>query len=479
MEQFQSILEQNYKHITENKNSQLISESSLRILSAYYLADKKKEKLLHDFLRNLTFYKGFFNSIISSLKQIKYISNDNKFIKKESEKNVRKISGLGSEDNDSTYSDTSDKNYISNEDLLPLLNLELDSLNKKQNHLLIALLQDCISMLFIEDTTQICENITESDAQEVYDILIKNFNAAFKFKGKNVYKDIFSSDKEITPELFYFKWKMSNYESNKLLIEDIKYFHRDLLRHHSFPFIFKFILLINSELKVELIIIDLLNFIYEELENNYKNYIPKNKNEIDDFFVSNIINLLVLINKLFIKNKNLILFVNESFADLFFKIINILEKTGLFYSNYCFEIEENCGKIISEICYDLLIYLLNNSYNIEISEKFKDIFIKENKKNKVYCSIFYLIDLIKEDILEKEKNTKKELLKFINYPTLMYIHKNIFSKSLKYIFGKKINQINNINFTLYFIAKTFLYLQQEISEKLSRMFLDFFFTNIN
>ena len=55
----------------------------------------------------------------------------------------------------------------------------------------------------------------------------------------------------------------------------------------------------------------------------------------------------------------------------------------------------------------------------------------------------------------------------------MYIHKNIFSKSLKYIFGKKISQINNINFTLYFIAKTFLYLQSQISMNLSNMLLEF------
>ena len=493
MEQFQSILEQNYKHITENKNSQLISESSLRILSAYYLADKKKEKLLHDFLRNLTFYKGFFNSIISSLKQIKYISNDNKFIKKESEKNVRKISGLGSEDNDSTYSDTSDKNHISNEDLLPLLNLELDSLNKKQNHLLIALLQDCISMLFIEDTTQICENITESDAQEVYDILIKNFNAAFKFKGKNVYKDIFSSDKEITPELFYFKWKMSNYESNKLLIEDIKYFHRDLLKHHSFPFIFKFILLINLEEENKEnnkekncndnddneLIIELLSFIYEELENYFKSFDIKNKSENDYNAICNLVNLLILINKIFIKRDNIFLLENSNFYDIFFKLIKILEKTGLLYSNYCFQFEENYGKIISEICYDLFIYLLNYSYKDEIKKQFKDTFIRENKQLKEFYTIFYLIDLNKEEILEKEKNTKKELMKYIkDYSSLRYIHNNIFTckepKKKINIFGKKISQINGVNFVIYFLSKTFLYLKSNISQELSSLLLDYF-----
>ena len=460
-EKIQNILNKNIWKISQSKSSYLVYNSYLNILLySYYLDPEEKEASLNNFIKTFPFNKDFFKVIIFSLKYIKYIANDNNdnLIKNELDASFFNIC----------------KDNISNIGSSYLWELDLSNLNDIQNKILINLIETCISFFFIQETTKINKNITENDSKEIYDILKANFDHSLKFIGKNVFIDLFSSDRNIASHLFYFKWKLSKDENKSLIINDLKNYNKILLKSHNFPFIFKFILLINSELKVELIIIDLLNFIYEELENNYKNYIPKNKNEIDDFFVSNIINLLVLINKLFIKNKNLILFVNESFVDLFFKIINILEKTGLFYSNYCFEIEENCGKIISEICYDLLIYLLNNSYNIEISEKFKDIFIKENKKNKVYCSIFYLIDLIKEDILEKEKNTKKELLKFINYPTLMYIHKNIFSKSLKYIFGKKINQINNINFTLYFIAKTFLYLQQEISEKLSRMFLDFF-----
>ena len=361
---------------------------------------------------------------------------------------------------------------ISNIDSSHLLELDFSNLNDAQNKILINLVETCISFLFIQETTKINQSITEDDSQEIYNILKVIFDHALKFIGKNIFIDLFSSDRNIASHLFYFKWKLSKNENKSLIIKDLKNYHKILLKYHNFPFIFKFILLINSELKVELIIIDLLKYIYEELQYNYENYIPKNKNDIDYYFVSNIINLIILINKLIIKNINLIIIESESFVDLLYKLINILEKSGLFYSNYCFEIEDNCGKMISEICYDILIYLLNNSYNKEISEKFKDIFIKENQKIKVYYSIFYLIDLIKEDVLEKEKITKRELLKFINYPCLIYIHKNIFSKSLKYIFGKKINQINNINFTLYFIAKTFLYLQSSISVELSKIFLD-------
>lgn len=461
-EKIQNILKRNNFNIFQNKNNYLIYKSYLNILLySYYLDPEGKGESLNNFIKTFPFNKEFFKAIFFSLKYIKYIANDN------DDDNIIK------NELDTNFFNINKNNILSNSDSSHLLDLDLSSLNDAQNKILINLIETFISFLFIQETTKINQNIVEEDSLEIYDILKVNFDHALKFIGKNIFIDLFSSDRNIASHLFYYKWKVSKNENNSLIIKELKKYHKILLKSHNFPFIFKFILLVNSELKVELIIIDLLNYIYEELEYNYKSYSPKNKNDIDYYFVSNIINLLVLINKLFIKNINLMLFANESFVDLFFKIINILEKSGLFYSNYCFEIEDNCGKMISEICYDLLIYLLNNSYKNELSEKFENIFIKENKKIKVYYSIFYLIDLIKEDVLEKEKNTKKELLKYINYPSLMYIHKNIFSKSLKYIFGKKISQINNINFTLYFIAKTFLYLQSQISMNLSNMLLDF------
>ena len=194
MEEIKYKLEQHYKLITENKKSQLISESTLRIISAYYLSDKKKEKLLHNFLKGLKFHKGFFNSIIASLRQIKYITNENKFIKNESDKILRKISVVSSEDNDSTHSTPLEKNYISNnDDLFPLLNLDLDSLhdfclnliiksqNKKYNLIM--------NKIFIEGTEKIKKKIKGSKTIIFY--IDKNTikddkkNPCLKFYNKN------------------------------------------------------------------------------------------------------------------------------------------------------------------------------------------------------------------------------------------------------------------------------------------------------
>ena len=494
MEQIQEILEQNYRHINKNKESQLISESSLRILSAYYLSNKENEKSLHEFLRGLEFYKGFFYSIISSLKQIKYITNDNKFIKKEqSDNNLRKISNISSEDIESKQNEGKENDIANNLDLYPLFDLDLENLNKKQNHILISLLEDCIAMLFIGNTLYISQYINENGADEIYNILMKNFDKVFQVKGKNIYNDLFSSEKEITSELFFFKWKLSNSEKKEEIIKDVQKYSKDLLKNHSFPFIYKFILLINLELyyqkpKEEKIlneanlnaIIDLLCFIYNELDNYFEDHNPKNKNENYSFFICNTINLLVLINKIFIKEESQIIFKYKKFQDMFIKLVNLLDKTGLLYSNYCFEVEENNGKIISEICYDLFINFLNFSYSKDIKNIFYELFIKENRQRKEFYCIFYLIDLNKEDLLKKDKKTKEDLLRYIKeYSSLKYIHKNIFiqkepKKKFK-IFGKKISKIEEVNFTLYFLSKSFLYLLSSgISKELQNLFLETF-----
>ena len=485
MEKIQCILEQHYKQINENKISQLISESSLKILSAYYLVDKEKEKLLHNFLKGLAFYKGFFYSVLSSLKQIKYITDDNKY-RKEPEKNVRKISNLSglSEDNDTGYYELNEKNDYKNWDTLPLFDLDLINLNKKQNHILITLLQDCISMLFNPNTNIIYENINIKDAEDVYNTLLKNFEFVLSQPNAICYYDIFSSDKEITPKLFYFMWKLANKEKKESLINNLKLYHKKLILNHRFPFIFKFILLINideengkeknekGKIENNNYIIDLLFFIYNELDNYSKENESRNENYY--YFICNTINFLILLNKIFV---NEILFRYNALQELLFKLINLLENTGLLYSNYCFEIEEKKGKIISEICYDLFIYLLDYSFQKDIKEKFIDTFIMENKQLKEKYCIFYLMDLNKREILENDKNTRKELQKIIaEYSSLRYIHKNIFvnkdpRKKTK-IFGKKINEIEDVNFTIYFLSKTFLYLASNISKELSKILLE-------
>ena len=222
-------------------NKKFLTESCLKILLSYSLINQEDENKMHDFLKELTYYKGLFFSVIESMKQIKNIP-DNKLIKIDNSKTLQ------------SNEQKIEKKIISNKDnksdLYPLLNLDLNNLNKKQNRTLIKLFQECISMLIISDpilkTKKIKVEIDIEDAKEIYDILKKNFDAVLQVPGKIIYKDIFSSETQITPELFYFKWKKSDDNGKNNLLEDIKYYHNKLLKNHRFPFIFNIILFIDS-----------------------------------------------------------------------------------------------------------------------------------------------------------------------------------------------------------------------------------------
>lgn len=471
IEQIQNILENNCENINKLKKSQLICEASLKILSKYYLGNKEKEDMIHTFLRGIPFYRGFFNCLISSLKQIKYIKFDNKFIQKESEKNLLSlIKENHSSKNIVTNYENEEQEELSTYNLYPFLELDFNSIDDNQNKILIKLLEDCISMLLKGENS-----ITERDADEIFQSLINNFNIVLNFHGKNVYRDLFSSEKAITSEFFFIIWKLSKKEKKKALIMILKDYHKNLLRYHRYPFIYKFIQSIfsmeeskNQEDNQELII-DLFCFIVDQLE-----AIEKEKENTDDkkslsYFVSNCVNLLILINNLVIKFDKL--FENNLFYKGFFKLIIFIENTGILFSNYCFQINENIGKTIAEMCFDLLINLLNCSFSKELRDTFYNMFIIENRKDKEYLSIFYMTDLFREDLLMKEKLKAKFKNLVKNYDNLSYIQKNLFAK--KKIYGKKPRQIIHINFSIYFLAKTFLYLDI-VSDDLKNFFLNKF-----
>jgi hypothetical protein len=168
----------------------------------------------------------------------------------------------------------------------------------------------------------------------------------------------------------------------------------------------------------------------------------------------------------------------KSFNDIFFKLISLLEKTCLLYSNYYIESDEKCGKTVSEIIYDIFFEL--SEENIK-EQEFMKVFTKENIKEQEIFTIFYLIDIFKEDILEKEQKINEELKKFIpDIDNLKNIHKNIFTKKkskskVKLFLNKNLYQIEDANFSIYFLAKSFIYLKKnEINEKLKKILMNKF-----
>ena len=171
------------------------------------------------------------------------------------------------------------------------------------------------------------------------------------------------------------------------------------------------------------------------------------------------------------ENKENSLFEKKGFIEVFYKFISLLEKTGLLYSNYCIESEEYYGKIISEIIYDIFLSLPEQLFS---ENDFIKTFIKENKENKL--TIFYLIDILKEKI----KNNEKEMIEIKKYipdiDNLIYVHNNIFSakkneKKSKLFLKRKIYQIEGVNFSIYYFAKSFIFLDKMKKSEKMKYFL--------
>ena len=439
-----------YDNYPKNDKS-IITNICLKILLEYSLLNKEMKTNKQNIIEELSLNKGYFHSLISSLKNLKFDNGDIKYIEK------------------------------INHDF------NINNLNQVQKMSLINLFKNFISVLFnndeITDKLHIKEKINKADVQNIYSMFKISFDAIIKCNDDYLYKNIFSSESEITPELFYFKWELSNQEDKNNLIKDLKIFHDELLKHHDFPFIFKFISLINTnslDNNRNNLILELFEYLIDKFD-KYFNISNRKITREDYYYIINLINFLLIFNKVVLDNKENNKNINNEldlYKKLFYKLMDILHITGLLYSNYCFYIDEKKGKLISEICFDIFLYLLNDKFDDETKNKFIDIFLINNKDKNTYNSIFYLIDLNKAKILSKEKNIKENILsKYIeNYSNLNIIQNNFFNlnKIITKIFGININKIEGVIFSLFFIIKTFLYWNEIISIELK----DFLMNNI-
>ena len=486
----------------KSKNNSLFI-SCLKFLISYYFTDnrnsrykennlKNKEDNFHIFIRRVNINLDFFYSLISILKEIQSL-NFNSL----DDKDENKIeNNLKNKDNVSLKKGQNNLSSIP----IHLLNLDFKNLNDFQIHIIKSIFEDIVFSLYkfglrkrersnseniLEDSFN--DTIEQNIEKEIYDILKKNIDYIFKFNNTQIYQDIFSSDSEICAELFYLKWKFGINEGGDNYAEKaIMKYHKYLLKNHSNPFIFKFYLFIsnielfaqeasikdNIKQKTNKTKITLLNFIVNTLFDFHKEI--KAKKEINIFLINNLLNILIILNEELL-SRDSSLFQMKSFNDIFFKLISLLEKTCLLYSNYYIESDEKCGKTVSEIIYDIFFEL--SEENIK-EQEFMKVFTKENIKEQEIFTIFYLIDIFKEDILEKEQKINEELKKFIpDIDNLKNIHKNIFTKKkskskVKLFLNKNLYQIEDANFSIYFLAKSFIYLKKnEINEKLKKILM--------
>ena len=496
------ILKQLKKQDNKIKNK-LTFISCLKILIAYYFTDnqknrlkenklKNKERNFHLFLRGININLDFFYSLILILKQIHIFFNENNIDEKKVEENneIKNFKNEEQENNNNKIDKEKENNNTSIKPLC-LFDIDLKNLNEIQVHIIKSIFEDIVYLLYKFELKKVEKNkrktiiasnecSDQNTAKEINITLKKYIDYIYTFKETTIYQEIFSSDTQICAELFYLNWKFhfNNFEDNyfeKVIME----YHQSLLKNHANPFIFKFLLFISNknifllennkdnkdnehEQRANKSKLKLLKFIVNTLTNFQKEI--KLNDEGFIFLINNILNSLIILNEE-LSNSSTI-FQNNSFYDIFYKFSCLLDKSYLLYSNFYIEFDDNYGKIVSEIIYDIFFAISEYTFN---EKEFVKIFTKDNKKEREIYTTFYLIDIFKEKILDKEKNVNEELKKFIpNIDNLRYIHKNFFNKNnhkLKIFLDKKLCQINDINFSIFFLAKSFIYLNKKVAIK--------------
>ena len=490
------IKELNVKCDKNNDNKKIIYLSCLLILIEYYFSecksDESKSKKInksdfHKFIRGLNLNLDFFYSLMSSIKVVKNlyinidfeINNNTKTPNKNSLNYENEIKEL-------------EKYYTKSFSGLIFMEININSLSVHQSNIIISILEDIIYLLY-KLGKKYLSNIIKKDSKnndsfnsslssdqnilkDIYEILKKNIDIIFRYPDSELYKKLFSFENEICAELFYLKWKIDGEEGQNYIEKAIMKYHKDLLKNYCSSFIFKFLFFITNENVLPLesffeedtdkyknriikLRINLMIYIIETLFNYNKEI--KEKNEMINHMI-NLLNFLILINEELDYNQN-ILFKNSKFCEALYKFISLLEKTGLLYSNYYIELNNNYGRTVCEIIYDLFFVYHDNDFREEI---FSKIFTKINHQEKEIFTIFYLIDIYKGAILDKEINVKKKLYTLIpelvnlNLFQTNYINKR--KKKNKLFLNKNLYPLEEINFCIYFLGKSFIYFDSNI-----------------
>ena len=493
------IKELNNKDDKNNPAKNIIFKACLKFLIVFYFGynnshkyqkNKGNEQKFHLFLRNINISLDCFYVLISLLNQINFLSISSKEQNKENnegeniEKNIQNTENIYSKENK-----TSNNQFL-------FSNKYLKDLSKIEIKVIKSILEDFVYILY---KIELKKNDKENDPffsiksdehnfnleKEIYDILKKNIDIIFKLGHTKIYQEIFSSDSAICAELFYFVWKFDiNVGGDRYSEKEIIKYHNYLLKSHFVPFVFKFYLYLgnsifplekenkNTENKINKTKLYLLEQILNILLNFQKETNIKEENY--KYYINNLLNFLIILNEEIDNNTNI--FRNNNFQEIFYKYVSLLEKSCLLYSNYCIESSDKCGKIISEIIYEIFFIISEKNYS---EKEFIKIFIKDNKKEQEVFTIFYLIDICKEKVLEKEKKIKENLKKYLpGIDNLKYIHKNYFNRKIskmKLILNKKLNPIEEVNLSIYFLAKSFTFLKKTIvNNKFSKSLLDKF-----
>ena len=464
--------------INNSDNKKLIYFSYLLILVSYYFSETKSEQdNLHDFIRKeLYLDKDLFYSLISLIRQVTNISKTTKRdIKSFEKEDIRTFNN----NDEPTFSD------------LPIKDLKINSLNEKDVYIIKNIFLDILYLLKklvkkcakkekeihstknINDTPSSFQS-SEENIEKFYEVLKINIDYIFNHPRTSLYEAIFSSESKICSKLLKIKWKYGNENDIKYIIKVMKKYYKELVKNSFCPFVFQFLLnnssknilkkeskhhnkeAIELNFKAEIFthIISCLRELSKELKTSKNKYIS--------YYVYNMVNFLIVINNELNYKPNK-LFINKELCDNFGVLIFLTSK-GLLFSNYCIEMNNKQGKIISEIIFDLFFAIPEEYFNRDL---FLNTFRKKGKD--INYTIFYIIDRNKERLI-----TRKKAQNAINLPELETLkeYNNIFASNK----GKKANLPENCklfpnkeaNYTMYFLAKSFVYLKSNFIKDIEK-----------
>lgn len=477
----------------------IIFLSCLIILISFHFSEDtklnkaKKIKDFNSFIKNLYITSELFQSLISSLKLIKYLSNNSDNLKSiddedlilitEDNYEMKEVRTITEKNLNEKEEENETNEFFYTFTSLPLKEINLKDLNDLQISVIKNILEDIVFLLYNKIVIKMKnkEKNEENLDKEIFDALKKNIDIIFKFNKTPIYQEVFSSENNICAEFFYLRWSLEMKEGNSNNIEkEVKNYHEGLFRHHYNPFIFKLYFYIStgnnsffeniieiSEDKINKAKLSLLNFIVKALS--------EFKKENNIFYINNLLNYTILLNEEIDGNSNI--FKEKKFLETFYDFIALLDKSCLLYSNYYIG-TKTCGKLVCEIILDIFFSFP------DYSNKFKETFTKEYRKEQTIFSIFYLIDICTNDNFDE--NIKEKVKHYIsNIDNLLYIHKNFFNqkKKAKLFLGKKLYQIKKVNFCIYFLAKCYIYLNKkklndEFKNFLNNLFLKLITENI-
>ena len=454
----------------------IIYFSYLQLLVSHYFSGTKytEQSLFHDFICNLNLDIDLFYALISLFRTIiNFISGDRKDLTSYEMEDLKKL-------NSNDYLTFSD---------LPLRDINIKSLNELGVDIIKNIFLDILALLdklvkktrFKNKLTNLNNNTSFSSHssdepidKDIFEVMKKNIDIIFKCPKTALYKTIFSSESGICTKLFELKWKYGNAKDINYIKTVFKKYYKELVKNTECPFIYQFLINISSEnlfhndfktLNKDTIVFDFKSdmFIYiiEVLE-ALSNELKTQKNYMS-FYLYNVLNFLIVINKELNYKPNK-LFDNEKLCDYFNKLIQLISK-GLIFSNYCIISNQPHGKIISEIIFDLFLAIPEEYFN-------KALFNNTFYKSADGTTIFNLIDRNKERII-----TKKRLQNTINIPeleTLKEFHTILKSVNKKarskfLVEENELFRIEETNYTIYFLAKCFVYLKTNFIKDLENI----------